>query len=115
VRVGQEAAQIKVDAFNFTRCGLLHGEVLSVSQDAIVREKPQDGSGNQAPGAESSSSKPSEQELVYATRISFDRTQMQIDDNLISLTSGMAVTVEIKTGSRTVISYLLSPLLAIPA
>jgi hemolysin D len=36
---------------------------------------------------------------------------MQIDDNLVNLTSGMAVTVEIKTGSRTVISYLLSPLL----
>jgi hypothetical protein len=32
-------------------------------------------------------------------------------DNLVNLTSGMAVTVEIKTGSRTVIRYLLSPLL----
>src|SRR5262249_39175036 len=32
-------------------------------------------------------------------------------DNLVNLAPGMAVTVEIKTGSRTVISYLLSPLL----
>jgi len=51
------------------------------------------------------------QELVYAARISLDRTQMQVDDNLVNLTPGMAVTVEIKTGARTVISYLLSPLM----
>jgi hemolysin D len=48
---------------------------------------------------------------VYAARISLDRTQMQIDDNLVNLASGMTVTVEIKTSSRTVISYLLSLLL----
>ena len=51
------------------------------------------------------------QELGYAARVSLDRSQMQIDDNLVNLAPGMAVTVEIKTGSRTVISYLLSPLL----
>jgi hemolysin D len=30
---------------------------------------------------------------------------------VVKLSPGMAVTVEIKTGSRTIISYLLSPLL----
>jgi hemolysin D len=110
VHAGQQA-EIKVDTFNFTRYGLLHGEVLSVSQDAIVHDKPQDKSGDKAPGAETSTSEPKGQELVYAARISLDRTQMQIDDNLVNLAPGMAVTVEIKTGSRTVISYLLSPLL----
>ena len=35
---------------------------------------------------------------------------MQIEDKLVSLGPGMAVTVEINTGSRRVISYLLSPL-----
>jgi hemolysin D len=62
-------------------------------------------------GAESSTSEPKGQELIYAARISLDRTQMQIDDNLVNLSPGMAVTVEIKTGSRTIMSYLLSPLL----
>jgi len=47
---------------------------------------------------------------VYAARISLDRTEMQIEDKLVSLSPGMAVTVEIKTGSRSVVSYLLSPL-----
>ena len=41
IHVGQEA-EIKVDTFNFTRYGLLHGRVLSLSQDAIVRDRPQD-------------------------------------------------------------------------
>ena len=39
VRPGQ-AVEIKIDTFNFTRYGLLHGQVLSVSQDAIVRDRP---------------------------------------------------------------------------
>jgi len=36
---------------------------------------------------------------------------MQIENKLIDLTPGMAVTVEIKTGSRRIIQYLLSPLM----
>lgn len=36
---------------------------------------------------------------------------MQIEDKLIKLTPGMAVTVEVKTASRRVIEYFLSPLM----
>jgi hemolysin D len=36
---------------------------------------------------------------------------MQVEDKMVNLSPGMAVTVEIKTGERTVMSYLLSPLL----
>ena len=36
---------------------------------------------------------------------------MQVGDKLVNLSPGMAVTVEIKTGSRRIISYLLSPVL----
>jgi hemolysin D len=36
---------------------------------------------------------------------------MQVDDKLINLTPGMAVTVEIKTGVRSVLAYALSPLI----
>jgi hemolysin D len=50
-------------------------------------------------------------ELLYAAHIALDRTQMQIEDKLVNLTAGMAVTAEIKTGQRRVIEYLLSPLL----
>jgi hemolysin D len=57
------------------------------------------------------SSEPKGQEMSYAARISLDRTQMQIDDNIVNLGMGMAVTVEVKTGERSVLSYLLSPIL----
>jgi membrane fusion protein, hemolysin D len=110
VQAGQEA-EIKVDTFNFTRYGLLHGLVLSVSQDAIVREVQQDRANDRLLGAQSDTSEPKGQELNYTARVSLDQAKMQIDDRMISLTPGMAVTVEIKTGSRTILSYLLSPLL----
>jgi len=111
VHPGQDA-QIKVDTFNFTRYGLLHGRVVSVSPDAMVRETPQDKNNNdKTKGADSESSEPKGQEFVYSARISLDRTQIQVDGVVTNLSPGMAVTVEIGTGSRAVISYLLSPLL----
>lgn len=109
VHQGQKA-EIKVDTFNFTRYGLLHGEVLSVSPDAITRDRPQNALNDRTPGAGSSTSEPKGQELEYAARISLDRTQMQVDERTVKLGPGMAVTVEVKTGSRRIISYLLSPL-----
>ena len=36
---------------------------------------------------------------------------MWIEDKMVNLSLGMAVTAEIKTGSRTGLSYLLSPVL----
>ncbi len=107
VHAGQEA-QIKVDTFNFTRYGLLHGQVLSVSPDAIIRDRPAEGAGESAPRTENGEAKG--QELNYSARVSLDRTQMRIEDRLVDLSPGMAVTVEINTGSRTILSYLLSPL-----
>jgi hemolysin D len=111
VNDGQQA-EVKIDTFNFTRYGLIGGKVVSVSRDAIVKDKPQDPSlrakGN---GALSDSSEPAGQELVYSARIALDRTDMQIDNKVVPLSPGMAVTVEIKTGSRRLIEYLMSPVM----
>jgi hemolysin D len=110
VHTGQQA-EIKVDTFNFTRYGLLHGEVLTVSQDAVIRDRQQERSNDRTLGTPNETSEPKGQELNYSARISLDHAKMQIDDRVVNLSPGMAVTVEIKTGSRTVLSYLLSPLL----
>jgi hemolysin D len=110
VHPGQEA-EIKIDTFNFTRYGLLHGEVLNVSQDAIIRERQADRSNDRAVGTRNDSSEPKGQELNFSARISLDRAEMQVDDRMVKLSPGMAVTVEIKNGSRNILSYLLSPLL----
>src|SRR5262249_42336487 len=96
VRPGQHA-EIKIDTFNFTRYGLLHGEVLSVSQDAIIRDRPQNRASNREPGSLNDTSEPKGQELNYSARISLDRAAMRIDDLMVNLSPGMAVTVEIKT------------------
>jgi hemolysin D len=105
------AAEIKIDTFNFTRYGLLHGRVLSVSQDAIIRDRQQDRANERMLGTQNETSEPKGQELNYSARISLDRTQMRIDNRMVNLSPGMAVTVEIKTGSRRILNYLLSPLL----
>jgi hemolysin D len=49
--------------------------------------------------------------MNYAARVSLDRTQMLVEDKLVNLSPGMAVTAEIKTGTRRIIGYLLSPVL----
>jgi hemolysin D len=81
-----------------------------MSQDAIVRDIPTEKAKDNADGAESTSSEPKGQELTYSARVSLDRTQIQVDGAPANLSPGMAVTVEIRTASRSVISYLLSPL-----
>ena len=108
VHAGQDA-EIKIDTFNFTRYGLLRGKVLSVSQDAIVRDRQQ--ADDRGPGAPNDTSEPKGQELNYSARVSLDRAAMRIDERMVNLAPGMAVTVEIRTGSRMILSYLLSPLL----
>jgi membrane fusion protein, hemolysin D len=79
---------------NFTRYGLRHGQVLSVSQDSIIRDRQQDRSNDRALGTRNETSEPKGQELNYSARISLDRTKMQIDGRMV------AVTIEIKTRSR---------------
>jgi len=96
---GQEA-EIKVDAFNFTRYGLVTGQVVAISGDAVARDS--------APRSETRAAGASE--LEYVARISLNRGNMERGDGALTLSPGMTVTVEIKTGARTVMDYLLSPL-----
>jgi hemolysin D len=101
--------EIKVETFNFTKYGLLHGTVTHLSRDAIVPERA-----NQPPGAPRQApqqQQPDQQEPVYTARIELERADMEIDGHPVALGPGMAVTAEIKTGRRRVIEYLLSPVL----
>ncbi|PIT00379.1 hypothetical protein TSA1_06130 [Bradyrhizobium nitroreducens] len=83
-----------------------------MSRDAIIKDKPPGGTGAaKQGGALSESSEPAGQELLYAARVSLEGTKMQVDDKMVNLAPGMAVTVEIKTGQRRIIEYVMSPLL----
>ena len=80
--------EVKVEAFPFTRYGLIDGTMLSISNDAVPLEK----------GA-----------LVYAARVSMARSTIQVEDKFVNLSPGMSVSVEIKTGRRRLIEFFLSP------
>lgn len=88
VRTGQRAT-VKIESFPYTRYGYLEGEVLNVSHDAAQDEKLG---------------------LVFPARVRLRKATLEIDGALVSLTPGMSLSVEIKTGKRRVIDYLLSPL-----
>lgn len=94
-----DPVEIKVDAFPFTRYGLVHGTVTDVSGDAVPTE--QGGSGAAAGG----------QALVFRTRIAMADATMHVNGQIVALSPGMTVTAEIRTGSRRMIEYLLAPLL----
>ena len=110
VHPGQQA-EIKVEAFNYTRYGLMHGTVEGISRDAMQpgRKDPHKPAGDdsddpdEADNPQGSSS--------YVARVALSATAFDTEQGLLPLEPGMAVTAEIKTGQRRVIEYLLSPLL----
>jgi len=115
VEVGQDAA-IKVDAFQFHAIRLLQGKVpLRLPGRHLARQAAGQTDRQAAGRRKQSSSEPKGQDLSYAARVSLDRTGCRSKASRSNLSPGMAVTVEIKTGSRSIISYLLSPLAALQA
>lgn len=48
---------------------------------------------------------------VYAVRIRLHSSQLDVDGRRVTLSPGMAVSAEVLTGTRRVISYFLSPLM----
>jgi hemolysin D len=88
VQEGQEVA-IKLDAFPFTRHGTIKGKVLSISSDATVDEK-------MGP--------------VYVTRVALAKSTIDRGDKVVPILPGMVATADIKTGRRSFMSFLLSPI-----
>jgi hemolysin D len=113
VHAGQ-AAEVKVEAFTYTRYGLLHGTVDGVSRDAVVNraDKEESGRPRRADSADDrDSGDDTRGQSTYVARVSLADTSIDTEQGRLPLEPGMAVTAEIKTGQRRVISYLLSPLL----
>ncbi|MEO7026836.1 MAG: HlyD family type I secretion periplasmic adaptor subunit [Caulobacteraceae bacterium] len=106
VHAGQDAA-VKIETFNFTRYGLIHGRVMEVSRDAVAASdrRADDSLAGDAPPTAAPAGSP-----TYTARIRLAQTYMTVDGQRRDLIPGMAVTAEIKTGRRTIIDYLLSPL-----
>jgi hemolysin D len=46
---------------------------------------------------------------LFTARIAVPEARLQLDDNALPLSPGMMASVEIKTGTRTMMEYVLSP------
>jgi len=96
IEIAQEAI-IKLEAHPFTQYGFLKGEVEHVSADAMIDEN---------------------RELVFPARVRITGSRLRqaalgrpSDADYIDLLSlRVPASVEIKTGTRSVLSYLLSPI-----
>ena len=80
---------VKIESFPYTRYGYLTGKVISVSHDAAQDENLG---------------------LVFPARIRLEESTLDIDGVVVSMSAGMTLSAEIKTGKRRVIDFLLSPL-----
>ena len=89
VQEGQTVV-VKVDAFDYTKYGTVEGTVRHVSHDAIQDER---------------------RGLLYPVRITLASDHLVVDGVQMPVTAGMAVNLNIKTGTRRVIEFVLSPLI----
>jgi len=115
VEQGQTAV-LKIDSFPFTRYGTIPGKVIRVSHDSVS------GSSAAVNGSDTSvtsptanpngatSPTPQVQDLVYQITIELEKSTIMADGKAVPLLPGMNATVEIRTGDRRVIDYLLSPI-----
>jgi len=89
VHTGQ-IAEIKIDSFPFTKYGVIDGTVTDISADAIEHE--QFG-------------------LLFPLKASIKTDEINVNGKWVKLKPGMSVTVEIKTGTRRLMEFLLAPLM----
>ena len=82
-------ADVKIDAFPYTRYGTIEGELLSISRDSTQDENLG---------------------LVYLAQIGLSSKQLLVEGEHIELTPGLSIVAEIKTDKRRLIDYLLSPI-----
>jgi len=85
-----DLVEVKLEAFPFTKFGVIAGTLEDLSSDAIEDEHLG---------------------LVYQARIALAGQTIRVAGRDVRLAPGMASTAEIKTGKRRIIEFLLSPLL----
>ncbi|RUU25709.1 HlyD family type I secretion periplasmic adaptor subunit [Mesorhizobium sp. M6A.T.Ca.TU.002.02.2.1] len=89
IRPDQEAL-IKVTAYDFSIFGGIEGKVSNITADSLVDEKTG--------------------EPFYQVRVATDKSTLERDGKAYSIIPGMICSVDIKTGRKTILSYLLKPI-----
>lgn len=85
-----QSALVKITAFDFSIFGGLQGEVVNVSPDSLV---------DQNTG-----------EPYFEVRVKTAKSQLKKGDKIFNITPGMVSSVDILTGRKTILQYLLKPI-----
>jgi len=93
VRRGQ-AATVKLSAYDYTIYGTLKGEVTLISADTFKDERARDPDGDPH----------------YKVTLAVDTENLTPRQSALEIRPGMQASVELHTGSKTVLQYLLKPL-----
>lgn len=93
IKVGN-SVRVKLEAYPFQKAGTLSGKLDIIGADSISLKQD--------------NSRP---ELVYRAQIRILETTRQLTARGISLRPGLVATAEIKTGKRSIASYILNPIL----
>lgn len=94
-----DPARIKLDAFPFQQYGVIKGRVRTVSEDSFVR--PQGAAEEQDSG----------REAFYLARVTLEDKTLEGVPTDVRFLPGMTLTAEVVFGDRTVMSYLLYPVI----
>jgi hemolysin D len=84
-----QMVEVKIESFPFTRYGIIAGEVIDVSTDAIEHEQLG---------------------LIFPVKVALKQQSINVNGRIVPLSAGMTVMAEIKTGKRQIIDFLLSPI-----
>lgn len=89
IRRGQPAI-VKITAYDFSIFGGLEGIVENISADSLVEKE--------------------KGETYYLVQVKTDKSELSRDGKTYPIIPGMVASVEIMTGSKTVLSYLMKPI-----
>jgi adhesin transport system membrane fusion protein len=90
----EQAAVVKLTAYDSSVFGSLEGKVERISADTIVDER---------------SARGERGETFYRVMIRTDKNHLGTDDHPLPIIPGMLATVEVLTGKKTVLDYMLRP------
>ncbi|WP_064519647.1 HlyD family efflux transporter periplasmic adaptor subunit, partial [Buttiauxella gaviniae] len=99
IHKGQKAA-VKIEAFDYTKYGMMSGEVTYVSRDAMNAGSSNVTDESAKSSADNSNDEPKPQNSQYSIHIQLAHKSMNIDGENVALKPGMSTSIEIKTGSR---------------
>ena len=105
IHTGQPS-KVKLASYQFQKYGMVDGQVIHLSADSS--DNSQQGAGSSAPPSAKS---PNGQPFAYRALIDLKAQALIADGIRHALSPGMQVTAEIHLGTRTILEYLLSPVM----